>query len=233
MKPLFTKEKLKQTKLREKLPCECYECGNVFLIKKHSIMYAIKGTRNYAKFCSRNCKSKSETKSSLIKCAHCKKEFIKKNCQIKKTKNNFCSKSCSATYNNTHKTYGTRRSKLEIYIEEQLTILYPNLHIKYNQKEAINSELDIYIPSLNLAFELNGIFHYEPIYGPEKLLKIQNNDQNKFQACIEKNISLCIIDISFMKHFKKNKADRFIDIIVNIIIEKNKVEKEGFEPPRF
>ena len=83
-----------------------------------------------------------------------------------------------------------------------MSIQYPNLEIHYNRKDAINSELDIYIPELELAFELNGIFHYEPIYGAEKLQQIQNNDDRKFQACLEKGISLCIIDTSSLKYFK-------------------------------
>ena len=222
MKPLFTETELKQTTLYEKLPCECYNCKKSFLVKKHSIMYAIRGTRNYAKFCSRKCKSESEKGLLVVNCKSCQKKFEKKPSEIKKTKNNFCSKSCAAKFNNTHKTYGTRRSKLEAYVEEQLTVLYPNLHIEYNGKEAINSELDIYIPSLKLAFELNGIFHYEPIFGEDKLSSIQNNDQRKFQACIENKISLCIIDTSTLKNFKKNKADKFLGIILEII--KNKIK---------
>lgn len=118
---------------------------------------------------------------------------------------------------NKHKTTGTRRSKLEIYLEEQLTILYPNLQIDYNKKDAIGSELDIYIPSLNLAFELNGIFHYEPIFGINKLNQTQINDQNKFKSCIENKIDLCIIDTSFQQKFKINTSKKFLDIIANII----------------
>jgi very-short-patch-repair endonuclease len=134
-----------------------------------------------------------------------------------KYKNNFCSSSCAAIYNNTHKTYGTRRSKLEKYLEEKLKEKYPKLDIHFNRKDAINSELDIYIPSLKLAFELNGIYHYEPIHGPEKLASVQNNDQRKFQACLERGIELCIIDTSSIKHFKENKANKFLNIIIEII----------------
>ena len=116
--------------------------------------------------------------------------------------------SCAGTYNNTHKTHGTRRSKLEVWIEEQLTKLYPNLEIHFNQKDTINSELDIYIPSMKIAFELNGIFHYEPIFGEDQLNKIQNNDHRKFAACHEAGISLCVIDTSGQKYFKPKSSQR-------------------------
>lgn len=123
----------------------------------------------------------------------------------------------AATYNNTHKTHGTRRSKLEPWLEGQLKKLYPDLNMIFNGKDTINSELDIYIPSLKLAFELNGIFHYEPIYGKDKLQSIKNNDTRKFQACIEKGISLCIVDSSQQKRFSPKSSQKYLDIIVNII----------------
>ncbi len=73
---------------------------------------------------------------------------------------------------------------------------------------------------MKLAFELNGIFHYEPIYGDKKLGQIQNNDNNKFMACIENGISLCIIDTSKFGYFKLDAANKFLDIITNIIDDK-------------
>lgn len=170
-------------------------------------------------FCTRTCANTYKSSAINVICTNCKITIHKRPGEIKKSKsgNSFCSKSCSATQNNLRKTIGTRRSKLEHYIENQLTILYPNLSITYNNKEVIGSELDIYIPSLKLAFELNGIYHYEPIHGKNKLLKIQENDSNKFKLCIENDISLCIIDSSSLKRFKSESAKKFVDIIINII----------------
>lgn len=109
---------------------------------------------------------------------------------------------------------------LETWLEEQLTQFYPNLLIDFNKKDAIDSELDIYIPSLNLAFELNGIFHYEPIYGVDELYKIQENDVSKSKACHEAKIDLCTIDTSGQKYFKESTSQKYIDIINNIIKER-------------
>ena len=173
-------------------------------------------------FCSSECSYKYTEKSSIINCTQCNKELKKSRSQIKKSKsgNMFCNRSCSATYNNLHKKTGTRRSKLEKWIEEQLTILYPNLEIHFNQKDTINSELDIFIPSLKLAFELNGIYHYEPIHGQKKFNQIQNNDHRKFSACIERNIELCIIDTSNQNYFKIKSSQKFLDIITSILNDK-------------
>jgi transposase-like protein len=153
----------------------------------------------------------------VVQCKNCDKGFEKKSCEIKKTKNHFCCQSCAATYTNTHKTKGTRRSKLELWLEEQLTAIYPTLPIMYSDKTTINSELDIYIPSLSLAFELNGLFHYEPIFGEDKLNQIQNNDGRKFQACLEHNIELCIIDTSQHKYVKPSTSQKYLDVITKLV----------------
>jgi len=116
-------------------------------------------------------------------------------------------------------------------LEIQLLAFFPNLDFKFNSKEAINSELDIYIPSLQLAFELNGIYHYEPIHGVDKLTSIQNNDNRKFAACIENNIELCIINSSVMKSFTEKRAQKYLDIIIKIIFDKVLLsEGGGIEP---
>jgi hypothetical protein len=148
--------------------------------------------------------------------------------EVTRTPKNFCSRSCSATYNNTHKTKGNRRSKLEKWLEEQLTVLYLELEILYSNKTTINSELDIYIPSLKLAFELNGIFHYEPIYGEDKLNQIQNNDNRKFQACLEKGIELCIIDTSQHKYVKPSTSQKYLDIITHLVNSKLESSKTDY-----
>ena len=129
----------------------------------------------------------------------------------------FCNSSCAASYNNKHKTKGNRRSKLEMFIEQKLKLLYPNLEILFNDKLTIGSELDIYIPSLKLAFELNGIYHFEPIHGSKKLESIHKNDINKFESCQKNLISLCVIDTSKQTYFKESTSKIYLDIIIDII----------------
>lgn len=95
---------------------------------------------------------------------------------------------------------------------------------------SIGTELDIYVPSLQLAVELNGIFHYEPIFGDKKLSQIQNNDANKFQMCQQRGISLCIIDVSKLKYMKENLIRPFFDIIISLVDDKMVIPVEGIEP---
>lgn len=203
--------------MQTKVSLTCANCGLIYTRTKSHCSKSLKISKNT--FCSMKCFGihTSMNNRQILTCTNCNKTFTRIYSQTTKSDNHFCSQQCSGFYNATHKTKGTRRSKLEKYIEEQLTILYPNLDILYNDKTAINSELDIYIPSLKLAFELNGIFHYEPIYGKETLQNIQNNDNRKFQACLEHGISLCIIDTSKQKYFKKSSSNEFLEIICSII----------------
>ena len=215
---LYSKKEFTEAAANTRLPCKCYNCNKSFYVEKRYIIRELTHNYNYVKFCSTECKNIYT--GVLIKtiCLNCNKPIKRTISTIKRNKNNssFCSQSCAASYNNAHKTIGTRISKLEKYIQSELIKLY-DFEIKYNSKIEINSELDIYIASLQLAFELNGIFHYEPIFGQEKLSQIQNNDCRKFQACIEHNIELCIIDVTRLKYFKEQTAKKYLDIIINII----------------
>jgi hypothetical protein len=67
--------------------------------------------------------SKDCSKLSLNCSALLTKPFLKKLKKSKKVNihNHFCCQSCAGRYNNTHKTHGTRRSKMETYLEEHLS----------------------------------------------------------------------------------------------------------------
>jgi len=221
----FSEEEFKQAKFRDLLSFECDFCRKLF---RHNKRYAF----NHRKFenkhhgCCKKCCGNlasltlGSSLKQVVSCKNCEKEFFKKACEIKKTKNSFCSYSCAATYHNSKKKHGTSRSKLEKWLEEQLMEMYPNLIFDFNKTNAINAELDIYIPELKLAFELNGIFHYEPIFGEDKLQKTQNNDQKKFLSCHNAGIGLCVIDSSSQKTFRPKSSQKYLDIITSIIDRK-------------
>lgn len=216
MIPKYTQEEFENSDSTDLLFLECEHCNKSFQRMKKDVKRSLLGTRADIKFCSIKCTNNNSTKKQSVTCNNCNVSFVKKFRHLKRSKsgNHFCSKSCAATYNNKNKTHGTRRSKLEVWLENQLTMLYPNLIIDYNQKNTIGSELDIYIPSLKLAFELNGIFHCEPVFGQRKLDQVLFNNINKFKACQDNNITLCIIDTSKQKYFKEHTSKEFLDIII-------------------
>lgn len=216
MIPLFTNQEFDDAGSRDLLAIRCTACNEIFFKPKNYIQ-AIQSEKQHTTgdFCSPKCRNTSRRKRIAVFCAHCGVGFIKHPCNI--TENNFCSRSCAITYRNIHKTHGTRVSKLELWLQGQLPNLFPDLEFHFNRKDAIDSELDIYIPTLKLAFELNGIFHYEPIHGPDKLKQIQNNDSRKLQACIERGIEFCSIDVSMMKKFTEKGANKYLENIADIV----------------
>ena len=210
----------------DKCEMQCVICGKHFFMRKRTILVIMFNRNTHSGvglYCSFKCLGNALSEKRGTKhttCANCGKPIVRNKSHLKKIKNSFCNRSCAATYNNTHKKTGSRRSKLEIWLETKLREMYPGLEILYCDKTAINSELDIYIPSLNLAFELNGVYHYEPIHGQDKFEQIQNNDNRKFQACIERGIELAIIDVSNLKYFKESNCLKYLGIIKKIIDSK-------------
>lgn len=217
---LISEKELLNYKYSDMIPIKCDICNNTYSKQQKFVKSQLKLHPERKHHCSLQCTSKAYSKKVEIQCKNCNKILLKRFSQIKKYSNLFCSSSCAATFNNTHKTHGYRRSKLEKFLEPNLISKYPNLEFHFNRKDAINSELDIYIPSLKLAFELNGVFHYEPIYGADQLKSIQNNDSRKYQACLERGIELCIIDVSSLSYFKPANAQKYLDIVTNIIHSK-------------
>jgi len=220
MTPLYTENEFKNSRYIDSLKLQCSYCRKEFLETKKQILKALNGHKSIkCLYCSVECRNNGKNKQQIVNCSQCNKSFSKRLNQIKKSLNHFCCCSCNITYNNQHKTKGTRVSKLELFIQNMLTGRY-NFDFHFNRSDTINSELDIYIPSLKLAFELNGIFHYEPIFGEDKLQKTVNNDNRKFQACLERGIELCIIDTSGQKRFTEQSSIKFLNIIFNIIDSK-------------
>lgn len=201
------------------VPLTCSVCSVEYQKTKKNVLQHNKRQRNANLFCSSKCLGVFKTTENTVNtiCTTCKEKITKKKNQFENSSNHFCSRSCSAIFNNKNKSYGTRRSKLEEYLEKCLKETFPNLTIVYSGKEVIGSELDIYVPSLKLAFEIQGIFHYEPIFGQEKLDQIQKNDKDKIDKCFKLSIELIHINCSEQKQFSEKSSQEYLTIIVNKI----------------
>ena len=214
-----TQEEFNNSKSRDLIQLICTQCKKEYKRTKKDILDTFHRYNTSPKYCSQQCSGDHNKLVNTVKtvCKTCNKDISKLKNQYNRTTNHFCSSSCSATYVNKNKTYGTRRSKLEVYLEEQLTTLYPNLEISYSNKTIIGSELDIYIPSLRLAFEIQGIFHYEPIYGEEKLKQIQKNDLEKIGMCKKFNVDLVCIDVREQKRFTEKSSVKYLQKIIKYL----------------
>lgn len=200
---------------RDKVPLLCLGCSGIFYKEKQRLVSKESSNARYD-YCNIKCYSTTGQKTGkYVFCLTCGKTFYRKKALI--SSKMFCSQSCSATYNNSHKSYGIRRSNFEIYLEDCIRKEYPDINLICNSKEVIDSELDFYFPDHNLAIELNGIFHYEPIYGIDKFNKIVNNDKQKMIRCYEKGIELIVVDISSINYLTNKIKEVWWDKINSIL----------------
>ena len=147
-----------------------------------------------------------KTTSIDVTCIECGKVTRRAMAEVKKSKNHFCSHSCSCTHQNRNKKTGTTTSKLETFIANRIRQTYPSLTVIQNDRTTVGHELDIFIPSLRVAIEVNGIMHYEPIFGDDKFNRIQFGDQQKMLLC--NNMDIELIVVPNMKTFSKKYSEK-------------------------
>lgn len=181
--------------------------------------HVLKHGHDYQPKCSRACVGLSNTRSQEVTCKHCGKTFTKLAAQVRRTPQHFCSRSCAASYNNCHKQHGTRRSTLEQFVQEQLQEHFPGLPFDCNSKAVIGSELDFYFPTLHLAIELNGIYHYKPIHGLSKFEQIVGADKQKADRCRSLGINLHVVDALGYSRANLQQKNYYWDMIKLLLNE--------------
>ena len=78
MKPLYTQQEYDNSKSTQKLPCECYQCGDTFYKLKKEITSHLNGNPKHSiKYCSLKCVGDSNKVIKTIKCDNCGNNFDK------------------------------------------------------------------------------------------------------------------------------------------------------------
>ena len=74
-----------------------------------------------------------------------------------------------------------------------------------------------------MPLKFNGIFHYEPIFGQEKLDQIKNNDLKKIKECNRQVIDLICIDTTSQKSFSKKSSEPFLNILKSNLLNRQAI----------
>ena len=108
---------------------------------------------------------------------------------------------------------GPYRSSIEVAVEEYIRS-FTDIEIETNVKGYLGKkELDIYIPSIKLAIEVNGSYYHSTLGGSSDYLKDKLYHEEKFLECKKQGIHLIsLYDVDWF-----NKQDRIKKYIKDLI----------------
>lgn len=201
----------------------CFKCNDVFTRSKSELSKSLR--RNQKIVCSKKCVRINQRNASLkdfktieLICQNCHLLFNRSRIAYlnninKNTETFFCSKKCSMTSLNRASKTSTSKSSHEVILKELIQKKYPEFDVIQNDRTVLpeNLEIDIWIPSINLAIELNGPCHFYPIYGEHRLQQTRGNDIRKVLFAQLQNINLLVVDTSSLKSKSKLSVEKFIN----------------------
>jgi very-short-patch-repair endonuclease len=114
-------------------------------------------------------------------------------------------------------------SKLELFLLEKL--LSDGYVVEFHKEQnLLNTKLqiDLFLPNLNIAIEVDGPSHFEPVWGNDVLSKNKKYDNKKTGLILGKGLSL--IRIKQTKDFSKSRANKIYQELIQCI---NTIDKIG------
>jgi very-short-patch-repair endonuclease len=107
-------------------------------------------------------------------------------------------------------------SKLELYLLDKL--LKDGYKVDFHKEQTLSNtklQIDLFLPTLNIAIEVDGLSHFEPVWGSETLKRNKKYDNKKTGLILGKG--LVLIRIKQLKDFSKARADVIYKDLLNNI----------------
>lgn len=123
------------------------------------------------------------------------------------------------------RTSSLEGSKLEKFLHKKL--IENGYRVEAHKEHllvATKLHIDLFLPEANIAIEVDGPSHFEPVWGDDRLSKTQEYDNKKTGILIGKKISL--IRIKQTRDYSKSRAGLLLNKLLKAIDEtiKNKTE---------
>lgn len=107
-------------------------------------------------------------------------------------------------------------SKLEKFLLSKF--IEHNVDVQFHKEQfLVNTKLqiDLFLPSINTAIEVDGPSHFSPVWGEEALLKAQQYDKKKQGLILGKGLAL--IRIKQTKDFSKARSELVFQKLIKIV----------------
>lgn len=107
-------------------------------------------------------------------------------------------------------------SKLELYLLDKL--LKDGYKVDFHKEQTLSNtklQIDLFLPKLNIAIEVDGLSHFEPVWGSETLKRNKKYDNKKTGLILGRG--LVLIRIKQLKDFSRARADViYKDLLIQI-----------------
>lgn len=120
-------------------------------------------------------------------------------------------------------------SKLENFLFEKL--LKSGLNVDFHKEQSIlntNLQIDLFLPKLNIAIEVDGPSHFEPVWGDDALKRNKKYDNKKTGLILGKGLYL--IRIKQTKDFSKTRSELIFNDLIKTIedIKNNQLQSKVY-----
>jgi very-short-patch-repair endonuclease len=117
---------------------------------------------------------------------------------------------------------GKKGSKLELYLLDAM--LKDGYQVEFHKEQTLLNtklQIDLFVPTLNVAIEVDGPSHFEPVWGDEALKRNKKYDDKKSGLIIGKGLYL--IRIKQSKDFSPTRAELIFQELKTVLSDiKNK-----------